>query len=77
MTKKRKILSPVKEGQISSKAAKLAVQKVAADRNSQRIDDLNRALLALANSNSSWSMMVSDEDEQLISKMILQAESGA
>jgi hypothetical protein len=33
MTKKRKILSPVKVGQISSKVAKLAVRKVAADRN--------------------------------------------
>ena len=41
-----------------------------------RIEELNKALIALTSANSSWPMDVSDEDEELISRLIMLAEAG-
>ena len=42
---------------------------------SRRIEDLNIALTALASAYSDWAMSVSDSDEELINKMLREAEA--
>lgn len=41
---------------------------------SRRIEDLNRALIALVDSHSDWAMRVSDESERLIINMLQECE---
>jgi hypothetical protein len=41
---------------------------------SRRIEDLNRALIALVDSHSDWAMRVSDESERLIINMLRECE---
>ena len=42
---------------------------------SRKIEDLNRALMALAAAHRDLPMIVSDTDEELITKMLREAES--
>lgn len=42
---------------------------------SRRIEDLNKALIALTSAYSDWPMNVSDSDEELITKMLREAEA--
>jgi len=41
---------------------------------SRKIEDLNRALIALTSSRDDWPIFVSDSDEALIARMLQEAE---
>lgn len=41
---------------------------------SKRINDLNKALIAMVNSNNNWRLYVSDEEEVLIDDMLRECE---
>ena len=42
---------------------------------SRRIEDLNKALVALSSAYSDWAMNVSDSDEELITSLLQEAEA--